>query len=92
MVELIDGSYHVIYYCQLHKKFDADGINNIPNKLIRYYRMTLFLNKVYDIIEILNICIHGYIVTYPILLLIAKIDMKLLTKTNGIELYTNTHV
>ena len=70
----------MIYYCQLYKKFDADGINNIPNKLIRYYRMTLFLNKVYDIIEILNICIHGYIVTYPILLLIVKIDMILFTK------------
>ena len=72
----------MIYYCQLHKKIDADGINNIPNKLIRYYRMTLFLNKVYDIIEILNICIHGYIVTYPILLLIVNIDMILFTKTN----------
>jgi hypothetical protein len=82
----------VIYYCQLHKKFDAAGIHNIPNKLIRYYRLTLFLIKAHDIIEILNICIHGYIVTYPILLLIVKIDMILFTKTNGIELYTNTHV
>ncbi len=27
-----------------------------------------------------------------ILLLIVKIDMILFTKTNGIELYTNTHV
>ncbi len=73
--------YVFVLYCQLYKKFEADGINSIPNKLIRYYRMTLFLNKVYDIIEMLNICIHGYIVTYPILLLIVKIDMILFPKT-----------
>ncbi len=80
----------MIYYCQLHKKFDADGIHNVPNK-IRYYCITLFLIKVDDIIEIL-LCVHGYIVTYPILLLIVEIDMILFTKTNGIELYKNTHV
>ena len=82
----------MIYYCQLHKKFNAGGIHNIPNKLIKYYCITLFLIKVNDIIEILNICIHRYIVIYPILLLIVEIDMILFIKTNEIELYKNTHV
>ena len=76
----------MIYYCQLHKKFDADGIHNIPNKFIRYYRITLFLIKVNDIIEILKYVYMG------ILLLVVEIDMILVTKTNGIELYKNTHV
>ena len=69
----------MIYYCQLHKKFDADGIHNIPNKLIRYYCITLFLIKVNDIIEILKYVYMG------ILSLIVEIDMILFSKTNEIE-------
>ena len=81
----------MIYYCQLHKKFDADGIHNVPIKLIRYYCITLFLIKVNDIIEILKY-VYMILYIYPILLLIVEIDMILFTKTNGIEVYTNTHV
>ena len=55
----------MIYYCQLHKKFDADGIHNIPNKLIRYYRITLFLIKVNDIIEILKYVYMGILLLIP---------------------------
>ena len=44
------------------------------------------LIKVNDIIEILKYVSMG------ILLLIVEIDTILFTKTNGIELYTNTHV
>ena len=55
----------MIYYSQLHKEFDADGIHNIPNKLIRYYRITLFLIKVNDIIEILKYVYMGILLLIP---------------------------
>ena len=55
----------MIYYCQLHKKFDADGIHNVPNKLIRYYCITLFLIKVNDTIEILKYVYMGILILIP---------------------------
>ncbi len=51
MTESINDSYHVTYYCQLHKKLlYIDDINEMP-KLYKHY----ILIKVYYIIEMLNL-------------------------------------
>jgi hypothetical protein len=51
----------LIDYCQLYNKsLDADGIYEIPNKLIKVLLYEHYiLIKIHDIIEILNLTIYS---------------------------------